>query len=323
MPSVSDTLRVSASIPIADDDPAVDWAIALAGGEGTRLQDYVRRRFGSEIPKQYCPLLGSRSTLQHTLARLNQLTPASRILSVIGPTHAPYAMPQLHRASDHVFRQPSSRGTGVALCVALAMIKRWSTNAVVTVTPTDHYVDPSARYLEVLRVARTVAGQMRDAVVILGVRPSEPDPDFGYLCLGAGVPLFPVVRQLAGFVEKPSVARARELIACGALWNTMVMCGTVDALWKLARRAEPQLIDVLDSLVPLIDTPDESEAIEYVYASSSPINFSTDVLERAQDRIVALQVDGVDWSDWGRPERIETVLARRGVSSDSTRDLIR
>ena len=49
--------------------------------------------------------------------------------------------------SDHVFRQPGSRGTGLALYVALAMIRRWNPSAVVTVTPTDHHVEPNARYL--------------------------------------------------------------------------------------------------------------------------------------------------------------------------------
>jgi mannose-1-phosphate guanylyltransferase len=79
--------------PPEGDHQTLDWTLALAGGEGTRLQDYVRRRFGYQLPKQYCPLLGSRSTLQDTLMRLNHLTPASRTLTVIGPTHAPYAMP--------------------------------------------------------------------------------------------------------------------------------------------------------------------------------------------------------------------------------------
>jgi len=40
----------------------------------------------------------------------------------------------------------------------------------------------------------------------------------------------------------------------------MVMCGTVDALWSLARSAKPHLIDVLDCLVLLIGTTDEPDA---------------------------------------------------------------
>ena len=306
-----DWLRASATAPTEADHQALDWILALAGGEGTRLQDYVRRRFGWHIPKQYCPLLGSRSTLQHTLARLNHLTPASRTLTVIGPTHAPYAMPQLARASGHVFRQPMSRGTGLALYVALAMIRRWSPSAVVTVTPTDHYVEPNVRYIEHLQAARRIAARVRDVVVILGVRPSDAAPDLGYLCLGPRLMDAPEAKRLADFVEKPSVAHAEELIIAGALWNTTVMCGTVDALWSLARAARPHLIDVLDCLVPLIDTPDESDAIDYIYRAQPPIDFSTDVLGREQQRVVAIEVDGIEWSDCGHPERIETVLALR------------
>src|SRR6185436_10323857 len=98
-------------------------------------------------------LLGSRSMLQHTLARLNQLTPASRTLTVIGTDHKPYALDQLAGVSDHVFCQPAARDTGIALYVALAMIKRWAPNATVTITPTDHFVEPSARYLHHVQVA--------------------------------------------------------------------------------------------------------------------------------------------------------------------------
>jgi mannose-1-phosphate guanylyltransferase len=306
-----DCFRISATAPTEADCHARDWILALAGGEGTRLQDYVRRRFGRQVPTQYCPLLGSRSTLQHTLVRLNQLTPASRTLTVIGPTHAPYAMPQLARASDHVFRQPLSRGTGIALYVALAMIRRWSPSAVVTVTPTDHYVEPNARYIEHLQVARNIAARLRDVVVILGVRPSNAIPDLGYLSLGPSLMDAPEAKRLVDFVEKPSVVRAQELIVAGALWNTMVMCGTVDALWSLARTVKPHLIDMLDCLVPLIDTPDESDAIDYIYRAQPPVNFSTDVLGREQQHIAAIEVDGIEWCDCGHPERIETVLAQR------------
>jgi mannose-1-phosphate guanylyltransferase len=121
----------------------------------------------------------------------------------------------------------------------------------------------------------------------------------------------PHVRKLVGFVEKPSVQLANELRAGGALWNTMVTCATVDALWELGRATEPRLIDILESFVPLVGTPDEDDAIEYIYRAYLPVSFSRDMLERAPGRLCAMELEGVEWSDWGRPERIETVLALR------------
>jgi mannose-1-phosphate guanylyltransferase len=304
-------LRTSASSPVEDTANEIQWTLALAGGEGQRLTEYVERRFGRRIPKQYCCLLGNRSMLQHTLERLNKITLPSRTLTVIGTHHGSFAYPQLVNHCGHVFRQPSARDTGLALYVALAMIKRWTPNATVTITPTDHYVAPSAKYIERVRAAQGVATRMRDKVIILGVKPSEADPELGYLSLGERLTEVPEVRQLVGFVEKPPVPICQDLRDKGALWNTMVTCGTVDALWELGRKAEPQLLDILDSLVPLVGTRDEEDAVEYVYRAFLPVSFSRDILERVPERLCALELEGVEWSDWGKPERIENVLALR------------
>ena len=72
-----------------------------------------------------------------------------------------------------------------------------------------------------------------------------------------------------------------------------------------------RVVDILESFVPLVGTPDEDDAIEYIYRAYCPVSFSRDILERAPQRLAAMALDGVEWSDWGRPERIETVLALR------------
>lgn len=302
-------LRISASKPVETDSPTIDWTLALAGGDGTRLADYVERRFGQRIPKQYCRLLGRRSMLEHTLDRLGELTPPSRTLTVIGARHAEVALPQLGDRCAHVFRQPRSRDTAVAVYVALAMIQRWTPNAIVTLTPTDHYVAPAAKYVQTLRRARGLAAQRRDTVIVIGARPSEPDPELGYLALGRS--RGPDLRGVTQFVEKPSVITAGEMIRRGALWNTMVMCGTVGALWELGRAGDPHLIDMLEAFVPLVDTPDEDDALDYIYRSCLPASFSRDIAERSPELLAALPLEGVEWSDWGKPERVETVLALR------------
>lgn len=266
------------------------------------------------MPKQYCALFAKRSMLEHTLDRLNTLAPPSQTLTVIGQHHEALAMPQLAGRSDHVFRQPASRDTGVALYVAIAMIKRWAPNAIITITPTDHYVAPAWRYIAEVRSAQMVAAELRDKVVILGVTPTEPDSELGYISTGSSLLQVPSVKTVKGFVEKPPVEDAIDLAMAGALWNTMVCCGSVDALWEMARTAEPELIDVLDALVPLIGTPDEDEAIEYVYRAHLPIGFSRDILQRAPQFLAAMTLDNVAWSDCGRPEAVETVLATRPMA---------
>ena len=310
MPIDAPPLRVSVTEP-GEDERDTSWTLALAAGDGARLKDYIEHRHGQRIPKQYCQLLDSRSMLEHTITRLNQLTPASRTLTVIGTDHRPYAIAQLAGLSDHVLCQPSSRNTGVALFVALAMIKRWAPNATVTITPTDHHVDPNARYLEHVRTARSVAARLRDRVVVLAVQVSEADSEYSYVSAAEHVAEIPEARHVARFVERPSIDHASELIAAGALCSTMVVCGTVEALWTLGRKADPHLIDILDSFVPLVGTPEESDAIEYIYRAYLPVSFATDMLARAPQQLAVVELDGVEWSDCGTPHKVEAVLARR------------
>jgi len=308
------SLRLSVREPADDDGPNIDWTLALAGGDGLRLQDYVARRLGERIPKQYCRLIGAGSLLEDTLDRMNQITPPSRTITVIGTGHAGWARPQLKGRSDHVFCQPSSRDTAVAAYVALAMIKRWHPNATVTLVPTDHHVAPTSRYLDAVQAARAFAAKVRDLVVLLGVEPTDPDPDLGYIVRSAALTDEPDVREVEVFVEKPPLARAVALRDAGALWNTMVTCGSVSAMWELGRAAEPHLLETLDSLVPLIGTEDEDAAIEYIYRAQPARSFSRDICQRAVHRVAALRMAGVDWLDLGKPERVESLFSRSAAA---------
>ena len=75
------------------------WALVLAGGDGTRLQPLTRRIAGAPIPKQYCRIVGDRSLLEATLARIFPLVPRERTLVVVNRSHLQLALPQLLRAA--------------------------------------------------------------------------------------------------------------------------------------------------------------------------------------------------------------------------------
>lgn len=307
MPTEPERLYRASATPAGQ---GADWSIALAGDTGMRLADYVQQRFGQRMPKHYCRLLGHRSMLEHTLDRLNDQTPAARTLTVIGSGHEMWATEQLRGRSDQVFRQPSLREAGTALYVAFAMLQRWSPDAVVTVTPTDHDVAPAGRYIAEIGRARELAGAHRDKVVLVGARPDEVDPELGYI--SPGEPLAGTsASRVSAFVEKPNSARAAELVTEGALWNTMVCCGTVQAFWELGRAGSPALIDLLENLVPLIDTDDEDAALAAVYSLAPVTGFAREILERSPERLLVTTLEGVEWKDRGRAERIEPTLVRR------------
>jgi len=117
------------------------WALVLAGGDGTRLRSLTRLIAGAPIPKQYCRLVGDRSLLEETLARLRGLVPATRTLAVVNRDHLPLASAQLATLpARNVVVQPRNRDTGPGILLPLLALARRSPDATVAVFPSDHYV---------------------------------------------------------------------------------------------------------------------------------------------------------------------------------------
>ena len=102
------------------------WALVLAGGDGTRLQPLTRLIAGAPIPKQYCRIIGSRSLLEATLARVAPLVPPERMLAIVNRGHMELARPQLATIPGaNVLVQPRNLDTGPGILVSL--LERCST----------------------------------------------------------------------------------------------------------------------------------------------------------------------------------------------------
>src|SRR5213592_4219164 len=92
--------------------PAADrlWALVLAGGDGTRLQALTRLIAGAPIPKQYCRIVGDRSLLETTLARIAPLVRRERTLAIVN--RAPLAGSPAARRHSHIERARAAAKSG-------------------------------------------------------------------------------------------------------------------------------------------------------------------------------------------------------------------
>ena len=117
------------------------WAIVLAGGEGVRLRSPVRLVCGENRPKQYVPLLESRSLLQQTLDRVALRIPTEQTVIVTMQGHARYMPDPIHnRRGPQVLTQPENRGTAAGVLLPAHWIAWRDPEATVAVFPSDHFV---------------------------------------------------------------------------------------------------------------------------------------------------------------------------------------
>src|SRR5439155_14674421 len=191
------------------------WALVLAGGEGRRLQSLTRKIAGAPIPKQYCRIMGDRSLLEAPLARIAPLVSRERTLVLVNHSHLELALPQLHDVPpDNVIVQPGNRDTGPGVVFGLLDLTARRPRAPVAVFPSDHYVDDGSSFREHVERATFLVDRFPTKIALLGIRPTHPEPAFGYI--EPGPPL--VVRglesrpayQVAAFHEKPSIELARH-----------------------------------------------------------------------------------------------------------------
>ena len=289
------------------------WSIVLAAGEGERLKPFVRQWLGYEKPKQYCTFVGTRSMLQHTLDRADEITAPQHKVTIVALDHRRRGwLEQVKRKSGRLVVQPSNRGTATAVYLALTYIRRKAPNATVVLYPSDHFVYPEDHFLNVVRTAIGAAQILPQKLVLLGVAASRPELDYGWIQTGSDLGRIMGHRLLtaARFKEKP-VCNHREpdVTAAGGLWNTLILAANADFLWLLGYQLFPKMMSQLESFAANIGHTDEDAKLDALYQELPYQDFSSGLLEVLPQKIAVMELNGVLWSDWGRPERIMESLA--------------
>lgn len=288
-------------------------AVVLAGGDGRRLEPFVRRLRGDALPKQYVSLYGTHSLLDRTFERVERLIPPDRIMTVVTRDHFRYdeACRQLaRRPKGTVIVQPQNKDTAPGLLLPLTYLRRRSDDELVAVFPSDHNVANDWALMDHVETAFLTLERRPDLIILLGVKPDRPESDYGYVLPGA--PMTGVgrsdVRGVSAFFEKPPLRRAEALIQQGAYWNTSILVFRLRTLLDLMWRITPFLPLGFSDIAEAIDTTREYEVIDAVYRSLPPVNLSRGVLELASEMspspLAVLRVNDASWSDWGAEHRI-------------------
>lgn len=287
-------------------------AIVLAGGDGTRLRPSVVRWFGSPTPKQYCTFVGTRSMLDHTLDRAVQWCDASRVICVVAAHHATLLDARAARRSDGRFVvQPTNRETAPGLLLGLSHVLHDSPDSTVAVLPADQFIYPEWRFLRDLRLAGDAVDALPDRLILLGVRLPDSEEDYGWIVPGDALARANgrSIYAVRAFLEKPVPEEARAAKRAGAVCSTFVMVARAETLWRLTTERLPELVGGFERLREALGTSREHAVLQAIYQEMPSRDFSSLVIERAIERMALLTLEGIVWSDWGRPERILETLS--------------
>lgn len=290
------------------------YVVIMAGGGGTRLWPLSR----PERPKPFLPLVGDETLIQRTVRRILPLVDETDIFCVADQRYGHLVRDQVPDIGLIV--EPTARNTAAAIALAAAVIDR-PDDDVMVVLPADHWIVDEDGFRAVVQVAADHlargAFEIESPLVTLGIRPTHPSTDYGYLRPDTmhGAKIEGVrANPLLGFEEKPTEARARELINLpGIAWNAGMFA------WR--RGAIRAALEKYTPLPTLIDTAVGSElALANAYDRITPISIDRAVMESAAaDHHVVMGAMDVGWSDLGSWTALLGALAPNGTDGISGR----
>jgi mannose-1-phosphate guanylyltransferase len=275
----------------------------------------IQQWLGYPKPKQYCTFVGTRSMLEHTLDRADQIAPPDQKLTIIAQDHQRLGWPELpERKSGRILVQPADRGTATAIFLALTYVRKYHPGATVVIYPSDHFVYPEDRFVELVRDAVSMVKATKHWLILLGVLPSSPEPEYGWI--KPGVHLGRInghrLRIAERFTEKPKLENCRRAMAGGTLWNTLTLASDLALLWDQGWRCLPGMMRRLERFAESIGTSEEAAELAALYQDLVFHDFSSELLQCIPHQIAVLELNGVQWSDWGKSERIVESLRAIG-----------
>lgn len=291
------------------------WSIVLAGGEESRVGSFILNWLGTSRPKQYCTFVGTRSLFQHTVDRAAMLSEWAHIVPVVSRKHEHEARNQLKgRDSCFLLTQPSHASSMAAIYVAVTHIRAQDPEATVVVYPSDHFVYPESRFLEAVQRAVWTVEWLPDRLVLLGISPDHLQLDFGWITPGEKLDASNnyQISAVRSFVENPTVVQADAALASGGLWNTNVLAAKAKLLWELGWQYCPAMMMWFERLTEKIEFSEETSTLETIYQDTLAYDISSGILRFVPDRIAVVEMKGILWSDWNKPERIAHTLRRIG-----------
>lgn len=286
------------------------WSLVLAAGEGSRLRALTTTPSGAAIPKQFCCLHQGPSLLQEAVDRARVVADESHICAVVAEQHRSWWERGLRSVpAGNVIAQPQNRGTANGILLPLLHILFREPDAQLVILPSDHHVSQEAVLASSLRDAVEQLDWRLHETLLLGIQPEESDPELGYILPGEsdGRGALTITR----FVEKPTVALARDLIGAGGLWNAFIVVSTALALLSLFRQRVPEVVNAMYAAVKRDrDEGSDGAAVAALYGKLPIIDFSRDIITGQESSLRVLPVRPCGWSDLGTPKRVAEALRR-------------
>jgi len=267
----------------------------MAGGVGTRFWPISRK----SRPKQFLDILGTgKSFLRMTYERFETLVPPQNFYVVTNEEYYDLVKEQLPILEDkQILLEPVGRNTAPCIAYANQKIKAENPDANIIVTPSDHLIIETDKFLEDIKKGLDFV-EKNEALVTLGIKPNRPNTGYGYIQLDVAERYNDDIFKVKTFTEKPNLEMAKFFVESGEFfWNSGMFIWNIKTIEKAFEEHLPEIYSAFNSNSAKINSAEEKEIIRDIYNSIKSISIDYGLMEKASN--VYVIKSSFTWSDLG------------------------
>lgn len=294
------------------------YCVILAGGIGSRFWPISR----SDKPKQFLDFTEQgTSFLRFTYNRMKAVIPEENIIVVSLARYREEVLSHLPELKEeNLLLEPYNRNTAPCITYATYSILKRDPHAVTVVTPSDQVVNKHDFFNETLSNALAYAAGT-DALIALGVVPTRPDPNFGYIQM-ASQPQGDCPVAVKTFTEKPDPEIAKIFLETGEfLWNTGIYIWKASEIKKALELHTPEITRLWTGWQDNLGTETEKAFIERIYPDMPRISIDQAVMEKTSKAWV--YPAKFRWADIGNWESFYDYLAHHDECGNAKNQITR
>lgn len=198
--------------------------------------------------------------------------------------------------NDNVLAEPVARNTAPSVAWAAYRISHICPDAQVIMMPSDQAVFGDEAFENDVRGCLDFVAN-RNCLIAMGVKPTRPEPGYGYIQMGDSSGLANLYR-VQSFSEKPDREFARIFMESEEfLWNTGIFVSNVRNLVASLRRILPVVLRLIDKEDMVISLSQELTFIKENFSKFPNLSMDNGVLE--QSRNVYVMKCSFGWADLG------------------------
>ena len=282
-----------------------NFCVILAGGRGRRLWPASRNAY----PKQFMDFFGTGKTmLQTTVDRFCKILPKENIYICTCREHLPIVKEQLPCLTDeNILVEPIHRNTAPSVAWANMRILRRNPEANIIVSPSDQLVIDEESFFRSVTVGLGYVSE-NDVLLAMGVKPTRPEPGYGYIQLG-DLSCKPDVYRVKSFTEKPERDFAKMFMESGEFyWNTGIFISSARHMIMCFESIFPVVLRNLRLNHPNYTYEEEMAYVEENYPRYPNLSLDYAILEQSRD-VFVMKCD-FGWADLGTWHAIYEAMSK-------------